>query len=279
MAKDRIRVSVNPAELQAVQKRIEKLLEGSRREMPALVKRLARGAANSAAKLTIPNQGKNTPVGGSKNPVRHPKDWDKFRPLVTTSEAKLGHGNFYVVKGVKKGTGKRAKKRKRRFNATNGQFKVMRGSQNELVIYTTKKVSQKDKRFTRVKKLIKMWNKRKRIWSYVPTLSTGKYDRTAAIGKIPHYFTAKQGWLWASRRISKGFRKLNPGATKQGYMTDRLKQLDSPSLTLHNTSNYAHRKGGRSVPHRALVLALRGFNKQLKNQAAARIARAAKKRG
>jgi len=263
MAKgDPITVDVSEASERAVIARINKLLVNTRREGPALVKRLARGAANSAAKLTIPNKGRNTPLTGGKSSVRRPTTADKLRPIVNTKDA--FRGNFYLVNSVRVRKGRRKKRGSSRKGFTaSGESKVVRGANGELVIYTTKKISQKDSRLTKISKAIKVWDKKKRSWKYIPTTAKGKYDRKSAWGKIPNFFTAKQAWLFSAARISRTLQKLNPKARNFGQMVDNLKNLDNPSVTMRNVSKYAGKSNGRSVPRRAIMLAMRGLVKEL----------------
>lgn len=275
---DRISLKVDPHSERKVKAMLERLLAEGRRQGPAIIKRLARNVANSAAKLTIPNKGRNTPTAGGRSSVRKPRMADKMRPLVSTKE--IGRGNFYVVNSVANRKSKRKRKRRANgFTGEGGRSRVMRGSRGELVFYTTKKISQKDGRFTRVKKAIKAWDKKRKSWRWFPSMAGGKYDRQSPQGKIPHYFTAKQGWLWSVRPIVKTFKKLNPSATRRGYMTNRLKRKDNPGLIMHNTSNYAAKSGGTMVPRKAVELGIRGFNKSLKRQAELKMLKAAKKGG
>jgi len=262
MASDGITTKLSKASEANVIRKINKLLEGSRKEAPKIVKQLARMASNSAAKLTIPNTGKNRDSGKGRS-VRRPTMADKFRPLVKSSTA--FHGNFYVVNSVTRRKGKRKTRKGSKFSTgENGQRRVMAGSRGELVIYTKKKMSQKDGRFTKVKKLIKIYDKKRRSWKYVPTMATGKYDKASPrFGKIPNYFTAKMAWLFAAAPISKSIQKLNPKARNHGSMINKLSNKDNPSVTLRNKSKYAHKRGGQTVPRRALVKAYRGYQKML----------------
>ena len=113
--------------------------------------------------------------------------------------------------------------------------------------------------------VFQMWlrYRKKRGWKYIPTLSSGKYDRKSKWGEIPNFFTAKQAWLFSAARISKTLQKLNPKAKNFGRMDDNLKRLDNPSVTMHNISKYAGKSGGRSVPRKAIQLAQRGLIKEL----------------
>lgn len=264
-----VEVKLDRESIARVERKLKRLLGESRRQMPQLIKNIARKAANSAAKLTIPNKAHNTPMQGAGSSVRRPTLKDKFRPLVSTKE--MGRGSFYLVNGPKSRPGRRKKRsgvNKRGFTG-GGESRVLKSAGGELVIYTTKKISQKDQRFKRVNKLIKAWDKKKRSWKYIPTTVTGKYDKKNAAGRIPHYFTAKQAWLYSSARISRTLQRLNKNsnvAKKYGSMTDRLQRLDKPSLTLHNTSGYANKSGGNLVPKRALILAMRGLKKELQKR-------------
>jgi len=261
-----ISVSVDERSVRNIQQNLERMLAESRRQAPAIVKNLANKAANSAAKLTIPNTGDNTPRAGARSSVRRPRDKDKFRPLVKTQESKeFSKGDFYVVR---RQNIRKKNKRRRRFSGfagEQGERRVMRGSNGELVIYTTKPISQKDKRFKRITKLIKRWDKKRRKWTYIPTMSRGKYDKQGYGGKIPYFFAAKQAWLWSKKSISKSISRLNPHhrLKKLGRMDNGLSKKDSPSVVLHNQSEYAHKSRGTHVPAKALELALRGYKHEL----------------
>ena len=244
---------------------INELLKGSRKAGKVIVKDLSRRASNSAARLTIPA----TPSGAKG--VRRPKMDEKFRPVVGSVPGQ--NGRFYVVNKAKRGGKKRKFKKSRQtgFNGTKGESRAMRAAGGQLVIYTTKKVSQKNRDFTRVKKLIKAWDKKTRKWRYIPTLEAGnKYDRKNFQGQIPFYFTAKQCWLWTAQPINRGVKKLNRNwarkVKKYSSHQNRLFNLDNPSYAMTNRSNYAHKRGGSLVPRRALQKALRGYKETLKKQ-------------
>ncbi len=253
---------------QKVIDRINKVLANTRREGPKLVKKFAYKAANSAAKLTLPQVDKSgAKIGaasGANSRHRKPKMADKFRPVV---EAQTQfHGNFYVVKGAKSSKSKRKGKRTGGFGGTQSSRKVMRSASGEVVIYTTKKVSQKDTRFKKVKKLIKAWDRKSKKFRYIPTTTAGsKFDRKSPAGAIPHWFTAKMAWLLSVRPISRSIQKLNPKARNYGSLINQLSKKDNPSVTMINSSNYAHKRGGRAVPKKALRLALRGLMHELEN--------------
>ena len=263
-----MRISVTEESERRVINALNTLLSETRRQAPAIIKRLARGAANSAAKLTIPNKGRNLPRHGERSSVRRPSAQDKFRELVNTSEA--FSGNFYVVKNAtaRSGGKKRSNRRNRRFSGYTGQGKrAFRASGGEMVIYTTKRISQKDKRFKKIKKLIKIWDKKRRSWKYMPTTTTGKYERKTKWGEVPYYFAAKQAWLYSAWRLGRMQTLNKAGALRKlGTSTNRIGNVDNPSITMHNHSEYASKSGGSLVPQRALYLAWRGYQKELQKR-------------
>jgi len=262
-----IKFSVDKNSEKAVIDRINKVLTNTRREGPVLVKKLARNASNSAAKLTIPHLSKG---GGGKinaaTPSRHrkPKLADKFRPVVAAKTQ--FHGSFYIVKDAKRGKNKKKGKRTNGYGGTQSERRVMRSASGDVVIYTTKKVSQKNKRFKKVNKLIKAYDKSKKRFRYIPTTTAGKkFDKKSGAGRIPHWFTAKMAWLFSSAPISKSIQKLNPNVRNYGSMINQLSKKDNPSVTMINSSNYAHKRGGKRAPSKALKLAMRGLMHELEN--------------
>lgn len=264
---DEVQVKLDPSSEKRVQKKLDAMLAQTRKSGPELVKKLARNAANSAAKLTIPNKGRNLPRQNSKSPVRRPRDPDKFRPVVPAGQTGM-HGNFYVLTSVAIRKSARKKKKGQRFNGVSrfgkGDKGVMPGSRGELVIYTKKRISQKDARFKKINRVIKVWDKKSNRMRFVPTMSKGKYDKQSKRwGKIPWYFTAKQAWLYSAYRISRMTRILNPKAKNFGSMLDMLRRTDNPAVQLNNRSKYAHKSGGRQVPRKAIQLAKRGLIKEL----------------
>jgi len=264
MARRDFTVKLDKATVDNVERMVGRLLSESRRQAPKIVKQLARMSANSAAKMTLPSKDS---IGGSPN-SRHrmPKDKDKFRPVVPAKE--MGHGNFYAITSVGLREGRRKRRGHRHFTGGNSQRRVMRGTRGELIIYTTKKISQKDTRFRKVTKLVKAFGKKTNKWYYMPTLTKKKYDKDAKAGKIPYYFAAKMAWLWSSASVTKSITRLNKdGRLKRlGTSYNNLSNKDNPSVTLINSSKYAHKQGGKTVPRRAIAKALRGYGKMLEKK-------------
>lgn len=198
-------VELDKATADNAERMVGRLLSETRRQAPAIIKSLSRMAANSAAKMTLPSKGT---VGGAPNSRhRRPKDKDKYRPVVPAKEE--GHGNFYAITSVNIRQGRRKRKGHRHFVGGKSQRRVMRGTRGELIIYTTKKISQKDSRFKKVNKLVKAFGKKNKKWYYIPTMTKKKYDKDSKRGKIPYYFAAKMAWLWSSSSVTKSIAQLN----------------------------------------------------------------------